>query len=198
MDNQNNKTRTQYIFMTSIDEKMFCKELQNISPNIKFIDIATTPENEVKIHNNVIESESKYFSIVNFDIISLDEYKNCIYNTKGYYHFPQIGKGILQFLRSCNSNHSKNAIQPGRISASFLSNNTNEVKFVNKVFYLLKKIGNKIYRTTVNREIPIISDKSEARVIAFPNAIEEYCGRNGKYFEWSKGIFLVGKKLNRN
>jgi len=197
MDSSKNKTQTQYIFMTSTDEKMFCEELLKISSNIKFIDTGTTPEDEVKIYNNVIESKSKYSSIVNFDIISLDEYKKYIFDVKGYYHFPQVGKGIIQFVRSHNSIYSKNTIQPGRISASFLSDNISEVKFVNKVFYLLKKFGNKIYRTTINREIPIISDKPEPKIFAFPNAVEEYCGTNGKYLEWSKEIFLVGKNKKK-
>jgi hypothetical protein len=179
--------------MTNIDEKMFCEELQKISPNIKFIDTTPILTDEIKIYNDVTESTSKNFTIINFDIISIDEYKNYMKNIKGYYHFPVVGKGIIQFLRSYPSNYYQNAIQPGRISASFHSDNNIESEFVNKIFYILNKIGNKIYRTTANREIPIISDKPERMVVAFPNAIEEYCGTNGKYLEWTKEIFFVGK-----
>jgi hypothetical protein len=65
------KTRDYQLFMTKKDEQLFCKTLREFNSNIYFLD--TTPSLEFDIEKRLFEDvsilDSKFFSIVNFDLI---------------------------------------------------------------------------------------------------------------------------------
>ena len=66
------KVRDCQLFMTTTDEKMFCKALRVFNPNIYFLDVKPSFEAciDERLVTDVTRLDSDIFSIVNLDMIS--------------------------------------------------------------------------------------------------------------------------------
>lgn len=97
-----NKARDCQLFMTTKDEKAFCKALREFNPNIYFLDTKSSFESDIskRLVDDVTKLNSEFFSIVNFDLINRSELSVRFKKREEYYHFAQFGRAQMQFLRS--------------------------------------------------------------------------------------------------
>ena len=81
------KSRDFQLFMTQNDEQQFCEELRGYNPNIFFLDISPSSEADIskRLYTSVVNSSSSFFSIVNFDLMTMEELKT---RYKKYYCCP--------------------------------------------------------------------------------------------------------------
>lgn len=177
------KTRDFLFFMTKKDEELFCKNLREDNNKIYFLDTKPTPDGNIdnRIFDCITKSTSPFFSIVNFDLITKSTLSNSFEKHENYYHFSQVGEAQMQLLRSKPDMYLKDCLQHGRIADSYDPNNTNEKKWKNDVYKILKKTGDKIhwfYSTSDGFEI---KEKPENRLVALPDAKKEYNGRIGNF-----------------
>ena len=123
------KVRDFRFFMTTEDEKVFCKSLREFNSNILFFD--TTPSPDANINKRLFTCvtdypNSKFFSIVNFDLISKDELGKRFKQYDEYYHFYFMGRAQMQFLRSHPDLYVKGCLQHGRIADSYSTEDEEE------------------------------------------------------------------------
>ena len=91
--------------------------------------------------------KSEFVSIVNFNLISKDELSKCYKIRNGYYHFYQLGRAQMQFLRSLPDVNVEDCLQHGRIADSYDVNDIEEKVWKNRVYNILKKLGQKYIGT---------------------------------------------------
>jgi hypothetical protein len=176
------KTRQLEFFMTIEDEYLFCKTLKDNIPNIYFLDVVASKEGciDKRLFLSVTESESSIFSIVNFDMIDKDALSKNYKKYDEYYHFFQMGRAQIQFLRSKPDTHELQNLQNGRLSDSYYTENEEEKKWKNVVYSILKKMGNKVYWCYSTPEGCFeIKTKAENGLLALPNALKKYNGKTG-------------------
>lgn len=172
------------VFMLPKDEDLFLSKIKE-KINLEVIDVKPSTQKYLKGPNDSTE----YIALVNKEIISLNLYRSMINEVSGYYHFPQIGNGIIQYNRSKIDAQDCNCLQSGSISWSF---DTEEgQKFAQVIFSAIKKMGQKVYACSRNRTIPIIADKTEKNIYSFPIATKVYNGINGKYLTLNSHAFIV-------
>ena len=96
------KVRDCQLFMTTKDEKMFCEALRQFDSNICFLDTKPSFDSDIdkRLVCDVTELNSEFFSIVNLGLISREELSRRYKKRNGYYHFYQLGRAQMQFLRS--------------------------------------------------------------------------------------------------
>lgn len=82
------KSRDFQLFMTQNDEQQFCEELRGYNPNIFFLDISPSLEADIskRLYTSVVNSSSSFFSIVNFDLMTMEELKTRYKKYGEYYH----------------------------------------------------------------------------------------------------------------
>lgn len=93
-----------------------------------------------------------------------------------YYHFTQVGKGQMQFLRSKPDPFHPNNLSEGRLADYYEP----EKIWKNKIYNILKKLGGKVYwyyHTTEGK--PEISKKPQNKLVALPDVLRKYNGKNG-------------------
>ena len=85
------KSKDFQLFMTQNDEQQFCEELRGYNPNIFFLDISPSSEADIskRLYTSVVNSSSSFFSIVNFDLMTMEELKTR-YKKYGKYTFVHI------------------------------------------------------------------------------------------------------------
>jgi hypothetical protein len=186
------KKRQLNFFMTTKDEILFCDKIKEYNSNIVFVD--TTPSIDLnidnRIHHSVINSFNPFFSIVNLDLINKETLEANSVKYGEYYHFPQIGKAQIQFLRSKQDPNNPQNLRNGRIADSYDSDY--EEKWKDTIYSILKTIGCKVYSCNITLEGNIkINNKAERNLLALPNAIERYTGSNG-FMVYNK-IKFIGK-----
>lgn len=187
------KKRQLCFFMTTKDESLFCEKIKDYNPNIIFFD--TTPSTELNIDNriyhSVIDSFSPFFSIVNLDIIDKKALEKDCVKYGEYYHFAQIGKGQIQFLRSRPDSNQNQHLNYGRIADSYDPADKEE-KWKNAIYSILKSIGCKVYSCYVTHTGNLeINHKAERNLLALPDAVEKYTGKEG--FMLYDTVKFIGK-----
>lgn len=178
------KMRDHYFFMTEQDEKLFCEELRRYNPNIYFLDTKPSFDKDIdkRLFDDVTKRKSFVFSIVNFDLIDKKELSMRYTKYGDYYHFNVLGRAQMQFLRSLPDSHLSGCLQVGRIADAYHQEDTEEKKWKNKVYSILKKLGQKVHwyykLPDGTREIAI---KGENRLVALPDALKNYDGKSANF-----------------
>ncbi|MFC2264825.1 MAG: hypothetical protein ACFNM7_06335 [Prevotella conceptionensis] len=187
------KVRDCQLFMTTTDEKMFCKALRVFNPNIYFLDVKPSFESciDERLVTDVTRLDSDIFSIVNLDMITKEELSKCYKIRSGYYHFFQLGRAQMQFLRSAPDRNVEGCLQHGRIADSYKIVDKEERAWKNKVYAILKKIGQKVYwYYTLPDGTREISTKPENNLVAFPDAAVNYNGKSGNFMIHNRAKFV--------
>jgi hypothetical protein len=196
----NKKTRSLEFFMTIDDEREFCKKIREFYPNIVFMD--TKPSMSFDVDSRLFEcvtetSRSEFFTfdIVNLDFTNKEELGKSYTKHSEYYHFYPPSKASMQFLRSGPERTEPQNLQHGRIADSYDSEDEEEKKWKNKIYSILRKMGqgNELlwyYHTPEG--LPEISEKAYKKPIALADAYNTYTGKNGRFLLQSKAKF-VGK-----
>lgn len=182
----NQRKRELAFFMTIEDEKLFCQKLREENPSIKFLSVTSSTESNVskRLFDCVTKSPDHIFSIVNFELIDEDNLSKSYEKHGEYYHFSQIGRAQMQFLRSHSDKHESQHLQYGRIADSFSSDDREEKIWKNKVYNILKNLGEKIYWYYKTPEGSLkIREKAEKGIVALPNALQKYNGKNGCFLK---------------
>ena len=194
------KSRDFQLFMTQNDEQQFCEELRGYNPNIFFLDISPSSEADIskRLYTSVVNSSSSFFSIVNFDLMTMEELKTRYKKYGEYYHFGSIAREQMQFLRSKPDANDSHFLRNGRIADSYNIEDKDEKEWKNKVYDILKRHGEKVfglYQTSHGCcEIRI---KPQKGIVAYPYALREYNGQNGFFMKCGDAIF-VGKEIALN
>jgi hypothetical protein len=185
------KMRDFQFFMTVEDEKLFCQKLREFNRNIVFLDTKPLTQSNLRIFDCVSNSLSSSFSIVNLDLISKEKLAKSYVKYGDYYHFPQIDKAQMQFLRSHPDIHSTKDLQHGRIADSYDPEDEEEKKWKNKVYSILKKLGYKVHWFYTNLEGNLeIKEKPENRLIALQDALKKYNGTKGQFMIHTRAKFV--------
>jgi hypothetical protein len=183
-----NRIKKLYLFMTELDSISFLdymKENKSLCLDVKpsqIEGVEVIDKIPVSIRNNNI-----IYAILNTSIVSLNEYVSNFEQISGFYHYPQIGKGIIQFQPCYLSNYNKNCLMWGRLAASYNDENTD--KWVKNSFNWIKKNGKKVYRTSITRNIS--ADKSEKDVFSLSDASKVYDGSESRYLTIGKDIYCI-------
>lgn len=187
------KTRQFQFFMTVEDEAIFCEKLREYNTNILFLDTSPSPESDIdkRLFKSVADSSSPFFSIVNFDLLNKDELSKRYQKYSEYLHFCDIAKEQIQFLRSKPDPDNIQTLRNGRLADSYDSEDEEEKKWKNKVYSILKKLGEKVYWYYHTPDgSPEINVKPQSGMVAFPDALQKYNGRNGNFMKWSNAKFV--------
>ena len=187
------KVRDCQLFMTTKDEKMFCEALRQFDSNICFLDTKPSFDSDIdkRLVCDVTELNSEFFSIVNLGLISREELSLRYKKRNGYYHFYQLGRAQMQFLRSFPDVNVKGCLQHGRIADSYDTEDDEEKKWKNKVYSILKKIGQKVYwYYTLPDGTREISTKPQNNLIALSDAVVSYNGRWGNFMIHNRAMFV--------
>lgn len=187
------KTRDCQLFMTSKDELLFCEALRTFNSNIFFLDVKPSFEGDIekRLAKNVANLKSEFVSIVNFNLISKDELSKCYKIRNGYYHFYQLGRAQMQFLRSLPDVNVEDCLQHGRIADSYDVNDIEEKVWKNRVYNILKKLGQKVYwYYTLPDGTRKIEMKAQSKLIALPDAVANYNGKNGNFMIHNRAMFV--------
>ena len=82
-------------------------------------------------------------------------------------------------------------MQHGRIADSYDTEDDEEKKWKNKVYSILKKIGQKVYwYYTLPDGIREISTKPQNNLIALPDAVVSYNGKWGNFMIHNRAMFV--------
>ncbi|SUB89285.1 Uncharacterised protein [Porphyromonas macacae] len=187
------KMRDFQFFMTEKDERAFCETLRNFNHNIYFLDTKPSFESDInkRLVTDITKLSSEFFSIVNLEFISKEELGKCYKIRSGYYHFFQLGRAQMQFLRSHPDKYTEGCLQYGRIADSYETEDEEEKKWKNSVYGILKKMGQKVYWYYIlpdgKREI---STKPQNKLVALPDAIGKYDGKLGNFMLYDKAKFV--------
>lgn len=187
------KMRDFQFFMTEKDERAFCEALRSSNPDIYFLDTKPSFESDInkRLVTDITKLGSEFFSIVNLELISKEELEKCYKVRNGYYHFFQLGRAQMQFLRSHLDSHAKGCLQHGRIADSYDTEDEEEKKWKNKVYGILKKMGQKVYwYYTLPDGKKEISAKPQNKLVALPDAIAKYDGKFGNFMLHDRGKFV--------
>lgn len=189
------KVRQLEFFMTIEDERLFSQKIREFNPKIIFL--STIPSTESDIDARLFESTANSpgfaFSIVNFDLVSKEELSKRYTKYGDYYHFVKVARGQMQFLRSHPDIYEPQHLQYGRIADSYDSEDEEDKKWKNKVYSILRKSGYKVHWYYTNPEgKPEIRTKAESGIIALPNAIRNYNGKNGCFMCHDRAKFVGG------
>jgi len=195
------KARDFQLFMTTEDEMLFCKALKEFNHNILFLDTKPTTDCDIskKLVECVTHLPSTSFSIVNFDLINKEELSKRYEQYGDYFNFHCIGRAQMQFLRSHPDGNVKDCLQHGRIADSYSPEDEEEKKWKNKVYSILKKLGYGVYwyYKVLPDGIREIAVKPQNRLVALPDAIEKYNGKNGNFMIHNRAKFVpAGVTLN--
>ena len=188
-----NKARDCQLFMTTKDEKAFCKALREFNPNIYFLDTKSSFESDIskRLVDDVTKLNSEFFSIVNFDLINRSELSVRFKKREEYYHFAQFGRAQMQFLRSHPDVNVSGCLQHGRIADFYDKEDEEEKKWKNKVYSILKKLGQKVYwYYTLPDGTWEINKKPANNLVALPDAIAKYNGTSGNFMIHSRAKFV--------
>ena len=97
----------------------------------------------------------------------------------------------MQFLRSFPDVNVKGCLQHGRIADSYDTEDDEEKKWKNKVYSILKKIGQKVYwYYTLPDGTREISTKPQNNLIALPDAVVSYNGKWGNFMIHNRAMFV--------
>ena len=189
----NEKCRFIELFMTQNDEKMFCEKIREYNPNIYFLDTCPSTEADIskRIYTSVINSSSPFFSIVNFDLTTMEELQMRYEKYGEYYHFCSIAREQMQFLRSRIDPDDSHVLREGRIADSYSIEDKEEKEWKDKVYKILKKYGEKVfwlYQTSCG--CYEISKKPEKRIVAYTDAIHRYNWKNGYFMKQNSAMFV--------
>lgn len=187
------KVRQLEFFMTLEDEKLFCKKVREFNPNIAFLSTKPTEDSDidVRLFNNTADSPDFTFSIVNFDLVKKEELSKRYKVYSGFYHFSQVARGQMQFLRSHNGISEPQHLQAGRIADSYETEDEEDKKWKNKIYSILRKLGYKVHWYYTNLEgKPEIRTKAENGIVALPNAMQNYNGKNGCFMRQNSAKFV--------
>lgn len=192
-----NKTPTLLVFMTSIDELRFSKELSSHFSDITFIDTGNwkTRTPTTKDTLNECCKNSPQHSIWNKLILPTPVYSsNYIFPNENneFYFGATIGPGLIQYIRSNLADYDTTCLRNGRLSSSYDPKKDPEThSFVNETFKILRKGAAKIY--LIDRKSGRVSDKPETQFFAWPDAAEQYNGQNEKYLTNNALAYFVAK-----
>ena len=169
------------IFMTAVDVVEFSKILKDQIESVKFIKQFPWPDLNIPIFD-VLDMEiakNINFSIINTDILSIEEYKKNYVGhypeSTDYYHGAIAGEGLVRFSCSCIADYAPESLMNGRLTATYdLVKQPETDKFVKAVWKIFKKGAKKVY--LINRETGQIADKPETRFFAWPDAAKKFNG----------------------
>ena len=187
------KTRDFQLFMTHEDEAVFCRALREFNPNIFFLDVKPSFESDInkRLVECVTNLQSTSFSIVNLDLVSKEELSNRYKQYGEYYHFYFLGRAQMQFLRAHPDLYVKGCLQHGRIADSYSPDDEAEKQWKNKVYSILKKLGQKVYwYYTLPNGTREIASKPDNRYVAYPDAAKRYDGRHGNFMLDNRAKFV--------
>ena len=194
------KSKDFQLFMTQNDEQQFCEELRGYNPNIFFLDISPSSEADIskRLYTSVVNSSSSFFSIVNFDLMTMEELKTRYKKYGEYYHFGSIAREQMQFLRSKPDVNDSHFLRNGRIADSYNIEDKDEKEWKNKVYDILKRHGEKVFLLyQTSHGCCEISIKPQKGIVAYPYALRKYNGQNGFFMKCGDAIF-VGKEIALN
>ncbi len=189
------KARQLEFFMTIEDERLFCQKVREFNSNIAFLSTTPSTESDInaRLFESIADSSGVMFSIVNLNLVCKEELSKRYEIYSGFYHFTQVARGQMQFLRSHNGISEPQHLQAGRIADSYETEDEEDKKWKNKIYSILRKLGYKVYWYYTNQEgKPEIKAKAESGIIAFPNAIQNYDGKDGCFMRQNLAKFVSG------
>lgn len=187
------KIRQLEFFMTIEDEKLFCKKVREFNPNMAFLSTIPSKESDInaRLFESIENSSGFTFSIVNLDIVCKEELSKRYEMHGGFYHFAQVARGQMQLLRSHNGISEPQHLQAGRIADSYETEDEEDKKWKNKIYSILRKLGSKVHWYYMNLEgKPEIKIKAESGIVALPNAVKNYNGKNGCFMRQNRAKFV--------
>jgi hypothetical protein len=178
------KMPTIEIFMTTEDEREFSRQLLQYLPEMVFIDLDFWTSPKPVVHSSIADCSSQFghVSLLNKKITSLEYYcaHHIIKSAHGHYEGHSLGCGLIQYLRSRETDFTPLGLRNGRLSASYhIDKDSDMDTYVKMVFKILKKGAQKLY--LIDPETGKVSEKPESRFIAWPDAIKKYDIVNDKY-----------------
>ena len=186
------------IFMTAVDAVEFSKVLKDQIQSVKFITQYIWPDLNIPISDVLDMDIAKNidFSIINTDILSIEDYKK-----KYVTHYPGhcfngavAGDGIVYFACSRIPGYAPGSLRNGQLTATYdLLKQPKTDKFVKAVWKIFKKGAKKVY--LINRETGQIADKPETRFFAWPDAAKKFNGENGHYLTNHAFAYFVAKDV---
>lgn len=190
-----NKTPTTLVFMTMKDESAFSKALLSALPDVTFIDTGdwTTQHPVIRENLSACLNNSPQYSIWDSSILNISDYiEKYIFHDENQetYFGATIGPGLIQFIRSNPADYEKKCLRNGRLSSSYDAKEDPLTDlFVKTVFKIFKKGARKVY--LVDRESGRLADKPETQFFAWPDAAEQYNGKEGKYLTNNALVYFV-------
>src|SRR5262249_31576936 len=129
------------------------------------------------------DCSSDAVAILKTSITSLDfYYKNWIRRREesNGYEGAGIGPGIIQYLRSKAAAFDPASLLNGRLAASYDPKREQETdEFVKEIYKIFRDNAIRLYLTDI--KTGKTEGKAERRFLAWPNAAENYDGKNGHY-----------------
>lgn len=145
------KTKTIYLFMTESDSVYFLNYL--LGRDSVCINATPSLSKDIEVVDRIpvsTKNSNKLYAIINTSIVSLNKYIKNSELISGYYHYPQIGEGIIQFLPCYLSNYNEKCIMYGQLSFSYSDKDSEE--WIKNIFTWIKKMGRK-YTEHLSQEI---------------------------------------------
>lgn len=191
MKKGNNIIKQLGLFMTAVDQNELSKLLSDSFENIHFIDTARSNDKSIKELTTLAET-TVAATILNAAVFSIVEYRQLV-DTQDTppYSFPMVGKGMIQYIPSAVAKYDDKCLKDGYLGVSYNVNDSETEAFVKKVFKMVGEKGKKVFLTARNKDL--VADTAEKNIVAWPDAVNEYSGVNGKYLTQTKERYLIAK-----
>jgi hypothetical protein len=189
------KMPTIQTFMTKEDERSFSKLVTERFPDATIIEIFIWPTPVPVVRDSVADCSSSSVAILKTGITSLDFYcRNWIRRREesNGYEGPDIGPGIIQYFPSEDADYDPGSLRNGRLSATYDPEREPEMDvFVKEVYKIFKENAIDLYFT--DRRTGKTNDKAQRGFLAWPNAAQNYDGKNGHYLTSHALAYFVTK-----
>jgi hypothetical protein len=172
-------------FMGQEDERTFSKALREAFPGMVFIDKGCWPDPAPRVYDSIVGCSDSHgqITLLNTQICSLEDYaREYVVKNKwhDYYESANVGRGLIQYLRSKPWNIEHQGLNNGRLAASYdLEKEPEMDAYVKSVFRVFKKGATKLYY--LNPETWQINERPTTVFFAWPEAIKQYDCVDGKY-----------------
>jgi hypothetical protein len=184
-------------FMTQKDIELFFDILRSKLKNIAIVDYNPSKDCKIKKINKIefVNNNPIPITIINTDIMSMDEYTSLIAKRGEYYHFPMVGKGMIQGILAEYSEYHKECLASSYFSSSCKESDFESLKYSKQVFNILS--ANK---QTVFRKINGTSEfnkNAEKKYFSWSDAAKIFNGINGRYLSLGYSIFAISKNVDK-
>jgi hypothetical protein len=177
------------VFMTKNDEYDFSVILKQEFNNLSFVSYKTSKDKARKEFEYLSDADTGYLTIVNNNIIDIEEYNSIVVERNSFYYFPMVGEGIIQFDLSEQSEYHKNCLQNGRIAISYELDDTETSEFVKQVLKIIRQRGKHVYRINENG----VFEKPERNACAWSDAVKQFNGSDERFLSFGYNILAIAK-----